>query len=216
MSLSSLAAKLSFKYAQELPDSEGADTSFGVPINAKKTRLLKDRLILVYDRLAKNITQLPSFIEINNELGKDHLFKVFKSLIDLYVANIEGQTLKENFNYSVKIIDALNDLRNVIIKMKYPRDKMYRLDEAIQSIQEYIWKHTKALINVHDLRGVGLDTPEANAILQQKTIPTWHYGPIESPVKGRIKRPSVLRSLLNRLDKEIQEEEQRLTKKEIK
>lgn len=198
-----LSAYLLAKYGQisSYKNIEGEpDTSFGVAINAAKTRILKDKLILVYDKINKDITQLPAFKQINEELSDEFYFNVFLDLINNFVVNIEDNSLKDAFSYSVRMIEALNQLRNALIKNKMEREKMIDLDTAIRSVQDTIWKESKRILNIHDLKGLILSFPELkdkiNAI-----VPTWDYGPGKNPAAGKIRqrRRETVKDLIKRI-----------------
>src|SRR5579885_759046 len=129
MSMVKLATYFFKKYAAEKPD-----TSFGVSITPERTRILKDKLILVYDKINKKITQLPQFQELNAELVDEFYLKVFNELIDDLVINIEHSTLKDGFSYATRMIDALNRLRHRISR-RVEREKAIQLDLAIKNVQ---------------------------------------------------------------------------------
>jgi hypothetical protein len=201
MKLSALVRYLTIKYAEN--DQFEADTSFGVSINGAKTRILKDKLILIYDKLTKDITNLPAFIDINKKLGDNAHWLEFNRLIINFVNYIEAHDLKKGFSYSTRLIDKLNELRNALVASKIPREQMIELDIAIRGIQDDIWKESKRILNIHDLRGLELKFPELQGILG-KVVPTWDYGPGKNPAKGLIKqrRRETVNDLLKRLQKE--------------
>jgi hypothetical protein len=100
-----LAAYFQAKYAQQ------EDTSFGEPISAEKTRILKDKLILTYDKLAQGITLLPAFQELNTKLAGNPMLEEFNRLIINLVNYVETRDLKSVFNYTTKLIETLNVLK---------------------------------------------------------------------------------------------------------
>lgn len=193
-----------YKYASNYKNIEGEpDTSFGVPINAAKARILKDKLILVYDKINDSITKLPEFKRINFELKDEFYLTVFNDLINNYVANIENLSLKDAFSYSIKMIESLNQLRNALITGKVEREKMIDLDFAIKSIQDTIWKESKRILNLHDLKGLMLSFPELKSKINT-IVPTWDYGPGKNPAAGRIKqhKRETVKQLMKRLQSE--------------
>lgn len=200
------------RYFQEKYAAEVEDISFGVSINAIKTRLLKDKLILIYDKINKDITVLPEFIHINQLLEGDFYLTLFNDLVNNYVVNIENSNLKEAFSYSGRMIQALNQLRDALVKSKVDREKMYLLDNMIKSIQDTIWKESKRILNIHNLRGILIDIPELQNIIN-KIVPTWDYGPGKNPTKGLLhKRPKRenASSLIKRLLEEEKDENENL------
>lgn len=185
-----------------------ADTSFGVSISPERTRILKDKLIAVYDKLDKKITQLPSFKQLNKELEGSPYLTAFRSALGNFIHDIENSTLKEGFSYSIRIVEALNQLRTFLRSEIMEKDKKVMLDLSIKNIQDTIWKESKRILNIHDLRGLTLEYPELEGILkEQKIVPTWDYGPLKSHVKKPIKQQDrTVSELMKRLQKEIEEE----------
>jgi hypothetical protein len=197
-----LAAYFQAKYAQK------EDTSFGASISAEKTRILKDKLILTYDKLAQGITLLPAFQELNQKLAGNPMLEEFNRLIINLVNYVETRDLKSVFNYTTKLIDTLNSLKNAIIGEKIPREELLLLDAAITSIQDHIWKESKRILNIHDLRGIELDFPQLEGILEKPPVPTWDFGPGKPPIKPRIRqRWDRAKDLMKRLEKENLEAE---------
>lgn len=203
MSQVKLSEYLFIKYASE----EKPDMSFGKPITPEKTRILKDKIILVYDKLNEDITRLPEFIELNEELRGDPYLAAFNNLINNLVVNIEEMTLKDGFNYAIKMIDALNRLRMGIRKSRViEKEKIIQLDAAIHNIQDTIWKESKRILNIHDLRGLTLNYPELKGILTE-IKPTWDYGPGKTNAIKPIKqRQHHTKDLIKRLERELAEE----------
>jgi hypothetical protein len=201
MNMVKLSEYFFIKYAAE------PDTSFGVPITPERTRILKDKLILVYDKLNAHITQLPEFQALNKELKDEPYLKLFNSLIDNFVINIENSTLKEAFSYGAELIDVLNKLRKDYRYSKTEKEKKAKFDMAVNNIQDTIWKESKNILNIHDLRGMELDYPELFGIIRDKIVPTWNFGPMRSPVIRPIKqRTHHTKDLIKRLQQELTEE----------
>jgi hypothetical protein len=202
-----LAAIFLSKYAEN--EDLGADTSLGKPINAIKTRQLKDKLILIYDKLTKDVTALPAFQDINAKLSDNpHWIEVNRLMIN-FVNYINDRNLKDGFNYSVKLLDKLNELRNDLIRSKIPHDEVIELDNAIRSLQLTMWEETKRFLNIHNLRGVTLDFPELSGILEG-IKPGWDFSGPKNPVKKPIRqRWQTVSDLMKRLERENQEEQNR-------
>jgi len=203
MSIFILASQISYKYAQELQP----DTSFGKPITPEKTKILKDKL----SQLATYITQLPDFKQAEQIFANDDLFDSLKASLDLYSSAVEGQNLKENFQFFVKVINKLNKIREDLPKQKINKRLMYALDTMLKRVQDYIWEHTKALIHLHDLRGLDLtDQMLGSAMtLKQRITPTWAYGPMRNPAKKLLQHPHPSKDLdllMKRLEKEMEDE----------
>lgn len=189
------------KYADE------PDTSFGVPITPERTRILKDKLILVYDKLNAHITQLPEFQELNEELKDEPYLVMFNDLINNFVINIENSTLKEAFSYGAELIDVLNKLRKDYRFSKTDRDKKIKFDMAANNIQDTIWKESKNMLNIHDLRGLELEYPELKNIIKERIVPTWNYGKLKNPTIQPIKqRKHYAKDLIKKLQQELTEE----------
>lgn len=210
-SLGLLAAKFIAKYAIASPDDP--DMSFGIPINAEKTRILKDKLILVYEKLTDGITQLPAFIKINKEMKGHPALETLNTLITNYVDYIESHNLKEDFGFSVKIIHELNGLRNNIKGM--PREKIFELENAIKSVQDTIWEEGKRILNIHDLRGTLLNFPEDVRNKVDELVPTWDFGPGKNPAykKIKIRQYETPADVMKRLMRENEQEEKASRKK---
>lgn len=209
MALRGLAEYLAIKYAgYEDFSSDPPDMSFGKPINAANARILKDKIILAYDKVTQGVTQLPFYHALNQELGTEFYWKLFKDLINNLAANIELMNLKDGFSFSIKLIDALNQLRNSLVTNGMERDKLLKMDEGIKNIQDYIWKESKRFLNIHNLKGTDIEAPELKNIVN--TIePTWDYGPGKNPSKGLLyKKPKTERAggMMKRLLQEIEEE----------
>jgi hypothetical protein len=182
------------------PQGNPHDRSFGKPINRDKARILKDKLILVYDKLNREITKLPAFQYINKALSGEHYLNVFNDLINSYVVFVENSSLYDIFSYSIRLIDALNSLRDAIVRTKISRDELIQLDMNIKSVQDTIWKQSKRILNIHDLRGLELEFPELKDIID-KAVPTWDFGPGKNPAKGllRQQRRERIPSMIKRL-----------------
>lgn len=193
-----------------------ADISLGAPINAQKTRILKDKLISVYDKLMKDITQFPAFQELNKVLVDDpHLMELNRLIIN-YVNYIEAHDLKSIFSYSNKLIVTLNQLGNSIISSGIARENVLKFDAAIKSLQNLIYKESKRILNIHDLRGASLHFPELKDILDKPPVPTWDFGPGNKKIiQPRIRqRWHHAKDLMKRLEQENKDEE--ATKKKLK
>lgn len=190
MGILGFAEYLNAKYAGQGDYSAGlGDNSFGKPISAEKTRILKDKLILAYDKVHTDITTLPMYQELNSELSFDPYWKSFQNIINNLAANIEFMTLKEGFTLSTRLLGELNKLRNNLVTKGVERSKMLKMDEGIKHIQDYIWKESKRILNLHDLKGMFIDTPELKGIVDT-VVPTWDYGPGKNPTSGLLhKKP---------------------------
>lgn len=209
MGIHGLSEYLIAKYAgYEDFASEPPDTSFGQPINAIQARILKDKIILTYDKIASGITRLPIYQELNTELAGEFYWNVFKDLINNLAAKIDSMNLKAGFSFSVQLIDALNQLRNAMVKGKVEREKMLKMDSAIKNIQDHIWEESKRFLNLHNLKGTGIDTPELKGIVNT-IVPTWDYGPGKNPAKGELyKHPpkETPKKMMKRLLQEMENE----------
>lgn len=209
MGIRGFAEYLGMKYAgYDDFSSNPPDTSFGKPISPEKTRILKDKLILTYDKVTSGVTQLPFYQILNKELANEFYWKVFQDLITNLAASIEYLPLKDAFSFSVKLIDSLNQLRNAIVKGGMEREKLLKMDEGIKNIQDYIWKESKRVLNLHDLKGLIIEAPELQGIVNT-LVPTWDYGPGKNPSKGLLyKKPKTERAggMMKRLLQEIEDE----------
>lgn len=201
--------KLATYFYQKYAANDKPDISFGVSITPERTRILKDKLILVYDKINKKITQLPQFQELNKELSGEFYLKVFNELIDDLVINIEHSTLKDGFSYATRMIDALNRLRHRISR-RIERDKAIQLDLAIKNVQDTIWKEAKNVLNIHDLRGIALEYPELEGI-SDKPQGSWQFGPMKSNVNKPMKQRTneSVNQMIKRLQKELTEDEKK-------
>lgn len=203
-----LAEYFKIKYAgyEEFEGGE-PDTSFGAPVNAAKARLLKDKIILSYEKVAEGLARLPIYQELAETLKGEFFWDVFQDLINNLAAKIEFMNLKEGFSFSIKMVDALNQLRNALVSGPIQRNKLFELDNGIKVIQDYIWKESKRFLNIHDLRGMLVDVPELKGIVN-KIVPTWDYGPGKNPSKGLLQKrnPNSSGKLMKRLLKEMEEE----------
>lgn len=184
MRLIGLARYFSAKYAGN--DEMESDISFGVPINAAKTRILKDKLIAIYGKLIGSIVAWPAFAKLEQELKGNAQLQEFKVTMGKFAEFIENNSLKESFGYNVKLIHELNKLRDGF--QGIPRDKLFELESTIKSVQDAIWKESKRILNIHDLKGVFLDFPEDVRSKVKDLVPTWDYGPGKSPAYNKIKR----------------------------
>lgn len=205
MSRVNLADYLFIKYAAE--ELQG-DTSFGTFINPEKTRILKDKLILVYDKINKDITRLPDFQRINEDLKGDLALIAFNDIINDLVVNVEGSSLKEGFSFAVRMIKALNQLQNDLRFHQIEKAKKAQLSHAIKNISDTIWKESKRILNIHDLRGLELEYPELKGILG-KIMPTWNYGPLKNPARkplGQRQRGESISQMIARLEQENKDE----------
>jgi hypothetical protein len=199
-----LFAALREKYAE--------DTSLGVPINDDKVQILKDKLILIYDRLIDEIYRLPAYKEIaeNEFISASNEYQEFVRLIVNLTNYVAENDLYHIFNYAIKLIDKLNALANSLPRSGLPREEVLLLDGAIKRIQQTIYFENKKLINIHDLKGTIPDFPELSRILKNAPVPTWQYGPgnLRDFVQPRIRqRFDRAKDLIKRLEKEMKEEE---------
>jgi hypothetical protein len=158
--------------------------------------------------LTQDITQLPAFQELNKQLGDNaHLIELNRLIIN-FVNYIETHDLKSIFNYANKLIISLNMLGNSIISSGIERANVLKFDTAIRSIQNVIYKESKRILNLHDLRGVTLHFPELKDILDKPPVPTWDFGPGKSPAQSRIRqRWHRTKDLMKRLELENKDEE---------
>lgn len=204
---------ISFEPEEEAPSTERdiPDTSFGVAINAEKTRILKDKLIAVYDKINKDITKLPAFKQMNEELKGDLHLIAFNDAINDLVVTIEHSNLKDGFSFSVKMIHLLNQLRRDLRFRDISKDKKIQLDYAIKNVQDTIWEESKRILNIHDLRGLELEFPELKGLLG-KIVPTWDYGPgksiVQKPIGQRYRQESP-KNIMKRLEQELEEEKKK-------
>lgn len=192
MSIIGLAEYFRIKYAGSYEEylEQAPDMSFGKPINAATARQLKDKLVLLYDKLNEEITQIPIFKTLNEALKDDENWEGFKKFIFSSSEVIDGMDLKDAFIYCVQSIDILNKTRRKIQRMGSTGLMDFRaaktMDAGILSIQDYIWKYSKRMMSVHDLRDalMGQDRELKKLVLEDKvnTIkPTWDYGPGKNP-----------------------------------
>jgi len=211
MGILGFAEYLNDRYAGQGDYSGGlGDNSFGKPISAEKTRILKDKLILAYDKVHAGITSLPMYQELNSELSFDSNWKSFQNIINNLAANVELLTLKEGFSLSTRLLEELNKLRNSLVTKGVERSKMLKMDEGIKHIQDYIWKESKRILNLHDLKGVFVDAPELKGIVDT-VVPTWDYGPGKNPTNGLLnKKPK--RETPGKLMKRLLEENENAKK----
>jgi hypothetical protein len=183
-----------------------ADTSLGVPIDASRAQRWKDRMILAYDRIKKELTDMPFFKEIYEEMGPraggtgggstpmEPILRVFNDLINSYVVNVANSNLKDAFLFGVKYVAAFNDLRDMLPRMVKDRQHMFALDAAIWSTQKFIWKRVKDLLNIHDIGSADISLPPEEAAEMKKILGklprgTWTYGPMKDPTKPPFQRP---------------------------
>ena len=202
MSKVNLAEYLFVKYAA---DQLQGDVSFGVFINPEKTRILKDKLILVYDKINKNITQLPEFQRMNKDLEGEFYLNVFNDLINSLVVKVEKSSLKDGFSYAIQMIKALNELRGSLrFRREMPKSQKAQLDHNIKNVQDTIWEESKRFLNIHDLRGLQLEFPELKNIINE-IVPTWDYGKGRNPTRkplGQRHRGESVSQMMERLEKE--------------
>ncbi len=204
---------ISFEPEEEAPSTQRdmPDTSFGIPINAEKTRILKDKLITVYDKINKDITKLPAFQQMNEELKDDLHLVAFNDAINDLVVTIEHSTLKDGFSFSVKMIHLLNQLRRDLRFRQISKEKKIQLDYAIKNVQDTIWEESKRILNIHDLRGLELEFPELKGLLG-KVVPSWDYGPgknITMKPLGQRYRQESPKNIMQRLEQELEEEKKK-------
>lgn len=186
MGIKGLAEYFVIKYAGDADLS--SDDSLGAVINGDKVRILKDKLILAYGKLEEDVTNLPLFKELNTKFNSNAHWDDFHRLMINFVNYVENNDLKKCFNYNVKLIEKLNDLRFEIAHDKsMERKEAFDLTEAIKSISLTIWEESKRIMNLHDLKGLLIRAPEAEKILNEKTIiPTWDYGPMKNPTQNNV------------------------------
>lgn len=208
-----IKGNISFEPEDEAPITEpsGPDTSFGIPINAEKTRILKDKLIAVYDKINKDITKLPAFKQMNEDLKDDLHLIAFNDAINDLVITIEHATLKDGFSFAVKMIHLLNQLRRDLRFRQLDKNKKIQLDLAIKNVQDTIWEESKRILNIHDLRGLELEFPELKGLLGE-IVPTWDYGPgksiVQKPIGQRYRQESP-KNIMKRLEQELEEEKKK-------
>lgn len=211
-----------------------ADTSLnGIPISADRAQRWKDRMMLAYDRINKELTELSFFKEIYELMGSKNqkgyypggqsrfmpmepMLKTFNDLINSYVTNIADANLKDAFMFGVKYVAAFNDLRTMLSRMVKNQDNKLKLDHAIWSTQKFMWKRIKDLLNIHDIgsQDLGMSPEEATAarkILGQLPRGTWTYGPMQDPTAPLLKartwtHQNKQRGTMTRLLKEIEQE----------
>jgi hypothetical protein len=210
MSLVALAYFLAHKYAQDLSQP---DVSLGKPITPEKTKILKDKL----SQLAEYITNLPEFKQAEQEFAEadDYLFEGLKYSLEMYSAAVQSQNLRENFQFFIKVIMKLNRIREGLSK-KYAKAKgnhwVYNLDAILKRVQDYIWENSKAILNLHDLRGIDLTKLMLGTAmtLKERIIPTWHYGPMKNPAKPLAKKPHPYAERIKDIAKQTEELMKRL------
>jgi hypothetical protein len=208
------AGLLAIKYAADLISfASGGDISLGKEVSPEKTLILKEKLVEAYDKAAKDVTTLPDFIELNKILEGNVYLKALHELLENYAAFIFEHSLKECFEYSMRFLKTLKNLKDEIRK-NLPRYSsgekrtFSALENAIISLYNHIWEESKRILNLHDLRGVKLDFPkdivDGNG---QPFIPTWDYGPGKKPALNKTKRRVENgNDILKRLLKENEEE----------
>ena len=105
-----------------------ADTSLGVSISADRAQRWKDRMVLVYDRIKSELTNLQFFQELYAEMGTHRgaggrvepmhpVLGLFNDLINSYVNKVAKANLKGAFLFGVKYVAAFNDLRKLLPRM---------------------------------------------------------------------------------------------------
>lgn len=200
-----LARYFSAKYAEN--EDMAPDTSLGVPINAAKANLLKEKLILIYGKLTTGITKLPAFVQINKEMHGNPQLVELNILMTHFVKYIATHSLKDCFGYSIKLIDQLNKVRNEIRGM--PREKIFELENAIKSVQDNIWEEGKRILNIHNLRGMLLDFPDDVRSKVNELVPTWDFGPGKNPAykKVKVRQYETPQDVMKRLMRENEQEE---------
>ncbi len=184
MGIRGLAEYFIAKYAG-VADLE-ADTSFGAPINGKAVRILKDALVNIYSSIQEDVTVLPEYQELNKVLADNDDWSEFHHFIINHVNYIEANDLRKGFNYSIKCIQKLTDLRFKIAKSAERKtidpEVAFAMTELIRRVGDHIWVEAKDILNIHNLRGLLIRLPEAEAILKELTIkPTWKHGPMKNP-----------------------------------
>ena len=173
------------------------DHSLGVWISADQAQRWKDRMVLVYDRIKSELTNLPFFQELYAEMGTHRgaggkiepmhpVLKLFNDLINDYVNNVAGANLKDAFLFGVKYVAAFNDLRKLLPRMVSDIKQRDRVNHAIYNTQNFMWKRVKDLLNIHDIGSgeIGLPLDEMKQmrkILKQLPRGTWTYGPMQNP-----------------------------------
>jgi hypothetical protein len=189
------------------------DTSLGVPIAADRAQKWKDKMILAYDRIKKDLTTLPFFKDIYKEMTgipfvkNEPMLETFNKLIDAYVVNVANANLKDAFAFGVKYVDSFNSLRDMLPRMVKDREKMHKLDHAIWSTQKYIWRKVKDLLNIHDIGSGDVsmgpeEAAEMKRIIGKLPRGTWSYGPMADPTKPLFhqNRRENVKTLLKRIN----------------
>ncbi len=202
MSMVRLAEYLFVKYAAHELET---DISFGVPINAEKTRILKDKLAGVYDKIDKRLTKLPAFQQLNAELEGSPFLTAFRDAVRTLRNDVYKSSLKEGFSFAIRTIEALNQLQGILQFDPMNQDKKAQLSHAIRNVQDTIWEESKRFLNIHDLRGLELEFPELKGLLGQ-VIPTWDYGPGASIARkplGQRYRQEKPKDMMKRLEEEL-------------
>ncbi len=160
-----------------------SDDSFGAPINSEAVRILKDALVNVYSKIEEDITKIPAFDELNKLLVDNSDWNEFHRFLINHVNYIESNDLKKGFNYSIKLIERLTDLRYKIAGVaELDDDTKFAMTEAVRIIGDHIWYDAKQILNIHNLRGLLIRLPDAERILNELQIkPTWPHGPMKNP-----------------------------------
>lgn len=187
------------------------DRSLGFPIDAARAQRWKDRMVLAYDRIKRDLTEMPFFQNLYKEMGSQYVvdesgrmggsvpmhpvLKAFNNLMNSYVVNVANADLKDAFLYGIKYVEAFNELRDSLPSMIEPSgdklrdiEKIHKLDMGIWSTQNFMWKRMKDLLNIHDIGSgdIGLSPAEAESaqkILGRLPRGTWTYGPMKNPTK---------------------------------
>jgi hypothetical protein len=212
MGIKGLAEYFICKYAGNEEADLEADYSFGAKINGEKVRILKDQLILAYSKMEEDVTRLPLLKQLNKDLNDYPNWDEFHRLMINYVNYVEFNDLKKVYNYSIKLLQKLNDLRYDIAQDRtLDKKEAFKATEAIKIIQKTTWEESKRLLNLHDIKGVLIRLPEAEAILDSSIVPTWDYGPGKTPVKERVMtvRKHDAKKLMNKLEDDILYDEAR-------
>jgi len=177
--------------AKKLPKAKDDDTSLGFLIDKKLTKRWKNRLINGYDQIKEEMLKEPAFKGLYRDIGapeEEALLVRFNNLLNAYVPNVANSNLKDAFAYAVKYIDAFNELRDELPHTVKDKKRMYRIDHAIWSLQNYMWRKAKNILNIHNIGSGDVEmSPEEKAelekVLGRAARGTWDFGPLKNPTK---------------------------------
>ncbi len=172
-----LAEYFVVKYAG--PDNLSEDTSFGVPINGDKVRVLKDGIQNIYSKIEENLTTQPLFDKLNVTLVDDPQWNDVHKWIMNLVNYVNDHNLKDCFTYSVRLTNKLVLMRRYIADKRKDIEfgERFTLQDAVRRIGDHIWKQAKHILNLHDLKGLLIRIPEVERILGLLSVPpAWDFG----------------------------------------